>query len=53
MNVTPPPTGPRARRSDLVLSVLLPAAVIGLGVALSVGTERISAFVDLCLSVIR
>ncbi|HUG61057.1 MAG TPA: hypothetical protein VMP03_04390 [Methylomirabilota bacterium] len=41
------------RRSDLVLSVALPLAVIGLGVALSVGAEGIGAFVDLCLAPFR
>lgn len=43
-------TRPAARRSDLALSLLLPVAVIALGVALSVGTEGVAAFVDLCLS---
>jgi hypothetical protein len=36
-----------------MLSVLLPAAVIALGVALSIGIEPVAAFVDLCLSAIR
>jgi hypothetical protein len=43
----------RSRRSDLVLSVALPAAIIGLGVALSLGTDRIGAFLDLCLAPFR
>lgn len=46
-----PPT--KARRADLVLSVVLPLAVIGLGVALSVGTDFGPAFVDLCLAPFR
>ena len=45
------PAPPR-RRGDLVLSVLLPLAVIGLGVALSVGHDGLAAMVDLCLSVL-
>jgi len=48
MDAAPPPTDrPAARRSDLVLSVLLPLAVIGLGVALSAGGAG-AAFLDLC-----
>ncbi len=46
------PAGP-ARRSDLVLSVALPLAIIALGVALSVGSEGVAAFVDLCLAALR
>jgi hypothetical protein len=37
----------------MALSVALPVAIIGLGVALSLGTERIGAFVDLCLAPFR
>lgn len=46
------PSGkPRANRSDMVLSVILPLAVIGLGVALSTGGA--SAILDLCLEALR
>ena len=48
----PGETAPPRRRGDLVLSVLLPLAVIGLGVALSVGQDGLAAVVDLCLSVL-
>jgi hypothetical protein len=50
---TSPETPPRALRSDLVLSVLLPAIIIALGVAMSIGTEGIAAVVDLCLGAVR
>jgi hypothetical protein len=50
MSAERPSTAPR--RTDLVLSVLLPAAVIGLGVALSVG-GGIDGLVALCLGAIR
>jgi hypothetical protein len=50
--MTAPQTPPQARRSDLLLSVLLPAMIIALGVAMSVGTEGIAAVVDLCLGAI-
>ena len=43
----------RPRRSDLVLSLVLPLAVISLGVALSLGAEPMRAVVDLCLAAIR
>ncbi|WP_181704576.1 hypothetical protein [Chthonobacter rhizosphaerae] len=52
--VDPARIAPGVRRSDLVLSVLLPLAVILVGVALSVGpSAALDAVVDLCLSVIR
>lgn len=48
MDAAPPPSrSPAPRRSDLVLSVLLPLAVIGLGVALSAGGAG-AAFLALC-----
>lgn len=43
---------PAARRSDLVLSVVLPLAVIGLGVALSVG-GGLDGLVALCVNAFR
>jgi hypothetical protein len=48
-----PPAQVPSKRSDLVLSLALPIAVIGLGVGLSVGTERFGAIVDLCLAPFR
>jgi len=48
-----PSTARRPKRADLVLSVALPAAVIALGIALSLGTETVGAFVDLCLAPFR
>lgn len=47
------PRPPTARRSDLVLSVVLPLSVILVGVALSIGpSATIAAVVDLCRSVL-
>lgn len=43
-------TEKRFRLSDHIASVLLPLAVIALGVALSVGPGHLQAFVDLCRS---
>jgi hypothetical protein len=42
---------PAIRRSDLVLSVVLPLAVIGLGVALSAG--GLDGLVALCVGAFR
>ena len=46
-------SGSTPRRSDLILSVVLPVAVIALGVAASIGTEAAGAFMDLCLAPFR
>jgi hypothetical protein len=41
--------GPKAPRfSDHLASLALPIAVIAFGVALSVGSDEVRAFVDLC-----
>jgi len=39
-----------ARLSDFFASLALPLAVIAFGVALSVGSDNVQAFVDLCRS---
>lgn len=39
-----------ARLSDHLASLALPLAVIAFGVALSAGSDRVQAFVDLCRS---
>ncbi len=40
--------GRGARLSDHLASLALPLGVIALGVALSVGSDHVRAFVDLC-----
>ncbi|WP_175577808.1 hypothetical protein [Mongoliimonas terrestris] len=48
-----PDMPPTARRSDLVLSVMLPLSVILVGVALSVDpSATLAAVIDLCRSVL-
>ncbi|WP_181701301.1 hypothetical protein [Chthonobacter albigriseus] len=48
------PSRTQASRMDLVASVVLPLAVMGLGVALSAeASGGLNALVDICLSVIR
>lgn len=44
----PDPGRPAFRLSDHAASLALPLMVIALGVALSLGPDRIGAFVDLC-----
>lgn len=39
-------------RGDRALSLALPLAVIGFGVALSIGSDGVRSLVDLCLSVL-
>jgi energy-converting hydrogenase Eha subunit A len=43
----------RPRRSDMALSLALPAAIIALGVALSLGSEPLGALLDYCLEALR
>lgn len=46
------PQGPTGRIQDNLLSIALPLAVIGLGIALSLGGDGLGEFLDYCVGLL-